>query len=151
MTKGISVGNRKITLNRGLTSSRSGKLNKPQNGIIARHRLERDIGMPALFAALLLPARVQECAFVDLLGLHRADDANFVIGAAVLPASIDDWMYMQRRGARLAGELAEALGQLFLEIIIERVLGAEENDAALGYWFEMSIYITLEIVGVTDR
>ena len=58
----------------------------------------------------------------------------------MLTVRIDDWMDMQRRRAGLAGELTEALGQLFLEVVAQGVLGAEENNAALGDWFELSIY-----------
>ena len=49
----------------------------------------------------------------------------------MLTARIDDWMNMQSGGAGFARELAKALGQLFLEVVVQSVLGAEEDNAAL--------------------
>ena len=142
------MGYRDICRVRRFTSSRSGKLDEPENGIVARHWLECDVGMPTLLAALLLRARVQEGAFVDLLGLHRADDADLVVGAAVLAVGIDHGVDVQCRRAGLAGELAEALGQLFLEVVVERVLGAEEYNAALGDWFGISMCMWLGLLSL---
>lgn len=40
-------------------------------------------------------------------------------------------MDMQSRRGRLARECTEALGELFLEVVSDVVLGAEEDDASL--------------------
>jgi hypothetical protein len=39
---------------------------------------------------------------------------------------------VQTRGAGFSGELAETMDELFLEFVVEVVLFAEEDDAALG-------------------
>lgn len=66
--------------------------------------------MPAILTALLLLIRIQEQAFVDCFVLHRTNDTDLVIGAAVWTPGINDRMDMQSRGAGLARELTKALG-----------------------------------------
>ena len=84
--------------------------------------------MPAVLAALLLV----EAVAVELLGLLGRDDADVVVLAAEAPPAVDDGVDVQLGGAGLAGELAEALGQGLLELVVQVVLLAEEDDAATG-------------------
>ena len=78
-----------------LTSSSSRKLNKSKDGIIARHRLKRNIRMPALLTTLLLLTRIQERSFVDCFCLYRTNNTDLVVRAAVLTTGVDDGMDMQ--------------------------------------------------------
>jgi len=73
-----------------------------------------------------------EAVLVQLLGLLGRDDADLVVLAAVLPRRVADGVDVQARGRRLARELAEALDELLLQLVGDAVLGAEEDDAALG-------------------
>lgn len=45
--------------------------------------------------------------------------------------SIHDWMDMQLRAGWFSRELAESLDQFLLEVIVQAVLRAEEDNAAL--------------------
>lgn len=104
---------------------------EPEDGIIARHGFECNVRMPSIFTTLLLDVRIQRGPFVDLLRLYGADDADLVIVSAAFTAGVADWVDVQFGGIGFAGEFSQTLSELLLEIIIEVVLCAEEDDAAL--------------------
>ena len=99
--------------------------------------------MPPVPATLLLGPRIQRRALVYLLRLQRADDADLIVRSAMLPARVRHRVDVQFRGARLAGQLTEALSELFLETVVQAVLGAEEDDAALGDWENGLVYVCI--------
>ena len=86
--------------------------------------------MPAFFAALL--GLFKKAVFVEFFGLLGGDDGDLVVFAAEGAAGVGDGVDVQFGGAGFAGELAELLGEGFLELVSEVVLFAEEDDAALG-------------------
>lgn len=86
--------------------------------------------MPSLFSTLLLLTRIKD-AFKDLSALHRRNDTNLVVFTPMFTTSIHDWMDMQLRAGWFSRELAEALDQFLLEVIVQAVLRAEEDNAAL--------------------
>jgi hypothetical protein len=88
--------------------------------------------MPATFGALLLAREVDETLRVNFLGLLRADDADLVVSSTETPSRVDHWMNMQFRSGWFAREFAKTLSELFLEIVVEIILRAEEYNAALG-------------------
>jgi hypothetical protein len=59
----------------------------------------------------------------------------------VIPARIDNGVNVQSRCAWLARELAKSLNKLLLQVIVETILLAEEDDASLGDWCFMSILV----------
>ena len=101
-----------------LTTTRLRQLRQPQHRIIARHRLKRDIAVPPLLGRLPLVPLVQEPVLVDLLRLLGADDADLVVLAAERAARVADGVDVQFGGGWFAGELAEALDQDFLEVVV---------------------------------
>lgn len=85
--------------------------------------------MPSLFVALALVTA--ETLGVQLLRLLRANDRDFIILATESTAAVRDWVDVQFGSSRLARKLAQALSQLLLEIVVEAILLAEEDYAAL--------------------
>ena len=99
--------------------------------------------MPPFLAALAIAAPVPkplasgslatgEPLAVQLLLLLGRDDADLVVLAAVLARRVADGVDVQARRGGFAGQLAEAVDEFLLEVICQVVLGAEEDDAALG-------------------
>lgn len=118
-----------------LTTAGLGQLGQAEQGVVAGDGLKGDVGVPlALVALAVLGAEevVPEAVRVDLLGLDGRDDADLVVLAAELAAGIADGVDVQARGRRLARQLAEAVDELLLQVVGQVVLGAEEDDAALG-------------------
>lgn len=79
----------------------------------------------------LLPVGPDVLAVVELLGLLGRDGADLVVAAAVLARRVDDGVDVQLRGRRLARQLAQPLDQLLLQVVVDVVLLAEEDDAPL--------------------
>jgi hypothetical protein len=71
---------------------------------------------------------------VECLVLHRADGADLRVAAAELALRVEQRVDVQARGRGLAGQRAEALDELLLQVVGQAVLRAEEDDAALGDW-----------------
>lgn len=118
-----------------LTSSGLRQLRQPEQRIIARHRLKRDIRVPLVLPGLRsggAMAKGAEPVGVQLLRLARRDDADLVIGAAILSRGVVDRVDVQARGGGLAGQFAQALDEHLLQLIGEVGLGAEEDDAPAG-------------------
>ncbi len=118
-----------------LTTAGLGQLSQAQQGVVAGDGLEGDVRVPlGLVALAVLGAEevVLEAVRVDLLGLDGRDDADLVVLAAELAAGVADGVDVQARGGGLARELAEAVDELLLQVVGQVVLGAEEDDAALG-------------------
>lgn len=84
--------------------------------------------MPLRLLALLLGAKVLR---VQLLGLDGRNNADLVV-LVLLAGRVHDWVDVQPGGLRLAGQLAEALDKLLLEVVGDVILLPEEDDAALG-------------------
>lgn len=110
-------------------SASLGELCQAEDRIITWHRFESDVAVPSLFVALALVAA--ETLGVQLLRLLRTNDRDFIILAAESTATVGDWVNVQFGSSRLARKLAQALSQLFLEIVVEAILLAEEDHAAL--------------------
>lgn len=107
------------------------QFSQSKDGVVAWNGLESDVTVPALLAALLL---VSGKAFgIQILGLLRADHRDLIIFAAKGATTVGDGMNMKLGSSGFAGELAQALCQFLLEIIVEVILFAEEDDATLGY------------------
>lgn len=89
-----------------LTSTGLGQLRQSQNSIVTRNRLESDVAVPALLRRLPLVIGVQESVLIDLLGLLRADDTDFVVLATKATTGVANGMDVQLGGFRLARQLA---------------------------------------------
>ena len=87
--------------------------------------------MPASLRALLAVCKIQELVLVDLLGLLGADDTNLVVTATKTTTGVDHGVYVQLRGLWLPRKLTQALDELLLEIIVNIILLAEEDDSTL--------------------
>lgn len=85
-----------------LTAARLGQLRQPQQRVVARDVLERDVRVPPFLCALLLAVDAVEPVLVKLLGLLGADDADLVVLAAEPAARVADRVDMQLRGCGLA-------------------------------------------------
>lgn len=117
---------------RTLTAAGPWQLRQAQRGVVGGHGLERDVAVP-LGAGLLLGADlVGRVLAVELLVLHGADGADLRVLAAELALRVEDGVNVQARSLGSAGELAEAQDKLFLQVIGEVVLGAEEDYPTLG-------------------
>lgn len=89
------------------------------------------LALPALAILAAVPgARI--AVRVELLGLLRRDDAYLVVSGAVLALGIADGVDVQPRSRGLARQLAESVNKLLLQVIGQVVLGAEEDNSALG-------------------
>jgi hypothetical protein len=85
--------------------------------------------MPPILVALSLLAT--KALSVQLFGLLRADNRNFIVLAAKCSTAVRDRVNMELRSSRLARELPQALSKLLLQIIVEAILFAEEDNSAL--------------------
>lgn len=110
----------------------AGQLNEPQARVISGGGLKGDVGVPELIVppgdddAVVLRLAVELCV---LLG---ADGADLEVVAAKLALRIEQRVDVQRGAGRTTRQLSKPEDELLLEIIREVVLGAEEDDAALG-------------------
>ena len=100
---------------------------KPQDSIVAWDRLEGDIAVPTLLCALLSLQPVG----VECLRFFGGDDTDFVVFAAKPTSAIHYWMDVQLGSTRLSRELSKTLDKLFLQIIVQVVLLAEEYNSSL--------------------
>ena len=105
--------------------------------------------MPATLCALFTIRKVQELVLVYLFGLFGADDANLVVAATETSPSVDDGMDMQFRCLRLAGELAQTLHKLLLEVVGDVVLFAEEDYTALRDYHPVRPHLDLKVSSQT--
>lgn len=88
--------------------------------------------MPLLPAVLsLCNVGAAKCAGIDLLILHRANDADLIVASANFAVRVDDGMNVQLRRRRLSRKLTQALCQLLLQSIVDLVLGTEEDNSSL--------------------
>jgi len=76
---------------------------------------------------------------VEILALLRADGADLGVASAELPLRVEDRVDVEARGRRAARELAEAEDELLLQVVGQVVLGAEEDDPALGDLIRASV------------
>lgn len=67
-----------------------------------------------------------------LFAREGADGADLGVGDAELVGVVEDGVDVQGGVGGFAGLLAESVDELLLEVVGEVVLGAEEDDAALG-------------------
>jgi hypothetical protein len=109
------------------------KLSQAQDSVVRGYRLESDIAVPAVFVALLR-APERGAVFVELLCLLGGDDRDLIVVATEATAAVGDRVDVEAGLLGFAGELAEFLDELFLEVVVEVVLFAEEDYAALGDW-----------------
>jgi hypothetical protein len=65
--------------------------------------------------------------------LERADGADFGVAAAKIALGIQDRVDVKARSFWLAGQLAQALDEDFLDVVRQIILRAEEYDSAFGY------------------
>ncbi len=87
--------------------------------------------MPALLSTLLLLRLEEQFIPIDFLSLLGGDDTDFIVFPTQLTSRIGDGMNMEFGCGRLAGELAETLNELFLQVIVYIVLLAEEHHTSL--------------------
>lgn len=114
------------------TATRLGQLDKSQRGVVSRHRLERDVGVPLRVVLLLeADALLALGQAVQVLELGRGDGADLGVVAAQLAGVVQQGVDVERRRLGTPGQLAEAQDELLLEVVGEVVLGTEEDDAAL--------------------
>lgn len=85
--------------------------------------------MPPILAAL--PFVAAEALGIQFLGLLRANYRDFIILATKSAAAVGNRVDVQLGSGRFARQLAQALSELLLKIIVEAVLLAEEDNAAL--------------------
>ena len=124
------------------TSAGLGQLRQPQQGVVTGDRLKGDVRVPLVLAALAVFAAGEgalKAVGVEFLGLLGRDDGDLVVVAAVLAGRVADGVDVQAGRLGLAGQLAETVDKLLLQVIREVVLGAEKNDTPLGDWRLMSI------------
>jgi hypothetical protein len=107
-----------------------GQLSQTQDGVVTWNGLEGDVAVPAFFAALFLVT--SEALGVQRLGLFRADHGNLVVFTAESATAVGDWVNVQLGSGGLARKLAQALRELFLELVVQVVLFTEEDHSTLG-------------------
>jgi hypothetical protein len=112
-----------------------GQLGQTQDGIVTRNRLEGDVAVPAFFAALFLVA--PEALSVQRFGLFRTNDRDLVVFAAESATTVGHGVNVQLRRGGLARKLAQALRKLFLELVVQIVLFAEEDYSTLRDCLEL--------------
>jgi len=105
------------------------ELSEPQDGVVTRHWLKGNVAVPSILVAL--PFLTAETLCIQLLSLLRADNRDFIVFAAERSTAVGDRVDVEFRSGRLARELAQALSKLLLQIIVEAVLFAEEDNSAL--------------------
>lgn len=91
--------------------------------------------MPLRAALLLGTQSVTRIPLVVLFVLRGADGADLRVVASELAFRVKERVDMEARRLRSPGEFAEAEDQLFLEVVGEVVLCAEEDDATLGDFY----------------
>ena len=116
------------------TTSSARQLRQPQRGKVRGARLERNVRVPDLRVVLLDDQLVGLGNAVERAELLGADGADLRVLAAQVALGVEDRVDVEARGGRAARQLAEAQDELLLELGGEAVLGAEEDDAALGDW-----------------
>jgi len=128
------------------TSSGFGKLCQPEQGIITRDRLEGDIRVPLLLAALVALGAVPAVR-EQLLGLLRRDDADLIVLGTVFALGIADRVDVKAGCGWLACQLAQPVNQLLLQVIGQVVLLAEKDYATLGdFWVLVSVeWVSLRV------
>ncbi len=52
----------------------------------------------------------------------------------MVASGVADGVDVQTRGSGLSGQFAQTIDKLFLQVVGQVVLGAEEDDATLGDW-----------------
>ena len=114
-----------------LTTARLGQLRESQGGIVGGEGLKGNVTVPLRIRLLLGAQPVDSLLLVVLFALHGADDADLGIVAAELPARVEQRVDVQAGLGRAAGEPAEALNQLLLQVICQVILRAEHHDTAL--------------------
>lgn len=129
-----------------LTTSRGGELHQAERSVVSRHRFEGDVTVPLSAALLLRTKRLRHRLGVELLVLNGADGADFEIVATQLPLRVENRVDVEARGRRPSGELSEPQNQLLLELVGQVVLGTEENDTALGYY-----WLSVGVMSTEDR
>ena len=97
-------------------SASLGKLGKSQDGVVTRYRLKGNVAVPSILVAL--PFFTTEAFGIQLFGLLRADDRNFIVLAPKSSTTVGNRVNVKLRSGRLAGELAQALSELLLQIIV---------------------------------
>lgn len=113
------------------TSSRGWQFCQSQQSVVTRDGLKSDIGVPLRLLALALVG-LQKAVCINLLGLLRGNDADFIVFNTVVPSTIVDWVNVQPRCLWLSTQLAKTLYELLLKVVGDVVLLAEENDTSLG-------------------
>lgn len=102
-----------------LTTSRPRQLRQPQTRIVRWRWFKRNITMPLRRTLVLrtLPALIDELLLVKLVELHRAYRGDLGIRASELAVGVQHGMDVKTRVYGLAGELAQALDQGFLDVV----------------------------------
>lgn len=77
----------------------------------------------------------------ELLPVLGADLGNFVIANAEFGGVVEDGVDVEGRIGGFTAKLAETMDEVFLEVVGQVVLGAEEDDAALGDCGEVSLAV----------
>ena len=109
-----------------------------QGGEICWAWLKLDVGMPAGGVVTLF--RCVSFMGEHLLACYRGDMANFIIANAELGCTVQNGMDVKRRSAGFATQLAKTVYELFLKLIGEIILGAEEDYATLCNWESVSLW-----------
>lgn len=109
------------------------QLHQAEGGVIGGNGLEGNVGVPLRGVLLLVGKLIGEVVMtVELPVLDRRDGGDFGVVAAEFALGVEDGVDVQAGGGRAAGELTQAEDELFLKVVGEVVLGAEEDDAAAG-------------------
>lgn len=108
------------------------QLRKPERGVVCRTLLELDVAVPAcgVVAALVGLVGVGK----HLLARHGRNMRDLIVAHAKFRGAVEHRVDVQRGGGRLAGKDSQGLDKLFLQLVGEVVLGAEDDHASLGDW-----------------
>lgn len=115
-----------------LTAAGLGQLHEAKRSVVCRHGLEGNVAVPPGSPLLLGTQLVLLRLAVELLVLDRADRADLGVVAAAFALRVQQRVDVQSRGGGTTSQLSEADDELLLQFVGEVVLGAEEDDAALG-------------------
>lgn len=116
-----------------LTSPSSRELGQAQGRVVRGDGFEGDVAVPRRRCLLLRAGVFGARLRVELLVLERADGADFGVAAAKIALGIQDRVDVKARSFWLAGQLAQALDEDFLDVVRQIILRAEEYDSAFGY------------------
>lgn len=85
--------------------------------------------MPLLSATLRYLTITVPIQFLIIL---RGDDTDLVVFGSMFTMRVVNWVHVKAGCTGFTGEKAQALYEFLLQVVVQAILFAEEDDAALG-------------------